>query len=165
MFFKDVDTVSCYEISKDTWKVMPTLNQTRKFTSGCFLDGILYVVGGTTGLDLQVLGSIETFNVNVLGAKWHLIELSQPNPLLRGYCAVVSMNHEEIAILGGADQDGNDLSDVVLYNIKSHTCTVVSEEGPFFIWLGKTQTAYTALNTVVALVEPTVLKDVRLSLI
>ena len=49
MFFKDVDTVSCYEISKDSWKEMPTLNQTRKFTNGCFLDGIIYVVGGTKG--------------------------------------------------------------------------------------------------------------------
>ena len=144
---------------------MPTLNQTRKFTNGCFLDGIIYVVGGTRGLDLQVLGSIETFNVNLPHAKWLLIELNQPNPLLRGYCAVVSLNHNEIAILGGADQAGNDLSDVVLYNIKSRTCTVVSNEGPFLMWHGKTQTAYTALNTVVCLVEPTVLKDVRLCLI
>ena len=91
-------------------------------------------MGGTTGFDLQVLGSIEMLNLNVHGAKWDLIELAQPNPLLRGYCVVVSLNHDEIAILGGADQDGNDLSDVILFNIKSGTCRVVSENGPFNLW-------------------------------
>jgi len=134
LFFKDVDTVSRYEISTDTWKVMPTLNQTRKFTNGCALDGVLYVVGGVIGVDLQVLGSIETFDVKVHDATWKLIQISEPNPLLRGYCVVVPLNHEDIAILGGSNNDGDDLGDIVVYNIKSKTCAIVSEEGPFVFW-------------------------------
>jgi len=49
---KEVDTVSRYTISTDSWEVMPKLNQARKLTNGCFLDGIIYVFGGTTGNDL-----------------------------------------------------------------------------------------------------------------
>ena len=85
---------------------------------------------------------METLDLKALAkgnATWQLFHLPDKTPLShRSSAFVAPINPEEIAILGGRDNKGNDLSDVVLYNIKTRGATKLSDQGPFKFHAGKT---------------------------
>jgi len=106
---------------------MPSLNRARYFTNACFINGILYVFGGRIGQKMQKLNSFEWLNLrdHARGrGVWQHYQLSEPTVLTpRSSVLLVPMNSEEIAILGGRNRKGHDLSDVLLFNIKTKKVT------------------------------------------
>jgi N-acetylneuraminic acid mutarotase len=167
--YDEVDSVWRYEISTDSWTAMPKLNRARYFTNACTLDGILYVFGGRIGQKQQTINSFEMLNLRSLAkgyAVWQIYQLSEPTPLTpRSSSVVIPMNSEELVIIGGRNKKGFNLSDVLVYNIKTRRAVTILDRGPFTFYAGKTQTAFTNVGKVVKLVWPEDEDEVSISLI
>ena len=96
---------------------MPEMNQARAYASACSLGGHIYVIGGYYK---KYLNSIEKFSDPALNKKeafWQLIQPPRSILYPRRKPAVVPLNGNQIAILGGYFREGcKDLDDVILFN-------------------------------------------------
>ena len=149
-----VSTVSYYDIAGNTWKGLKAeLNIARDEHSACTLNGIVYVFCGLG--DGSYLNSIEMISESSLLANattlWQLIDVDWNILTKRTVPAVAPLNDTEIAILGG--NDGNCLSDVIVFNTTTKTCQKVSAGGDYKFYAEGNQCVQAGINKVVALVK------------
>ena len=136
-------TVSRYEITDDIWEEMPELNETRVYSSACSLGGNIYVFCGCNDEE-GYANSIEKLNNPGLTrneASWKLIQ--PPNSILspRSNPVVVTLNANQIAILGGYCREDGDQSDVILFDITAESCKKAISNCPFEFYSRGNQTA------------------------
>uniref|UniRef100_A0A1J3IN45 F-box/kelch-repeat protein SKIP11 n=1 Tax=Noccaea caerulescens TaxID=107243 RepID=A0A1J3IN45_NOCCA len=74
---KILDFAEMYNSELRTWITLPRMNKPRKMSSGVFMDGKFYVIGGIGGADSKVLTCGEEYDLET--KKWTLIpDLSPP---------------------------------------------------------------------------------------
>ena len=69
----NTDTVERYDLAKDEWTRMPSMNVGRYTHASCALGRFVYVFHGTRADGSGYLGSIERLDATAL-KKWDLIE-------------------------------------------------------------------------------------------
>jgi hypothetical protein len=135
---------------------MPTLNCGRSQASACILGAFIYISGGGNG-KIVSFNSIERLNVANYGSTtgvglWEMIET--PDDILspRIYACFSALNHEELAIFGGQDEDRDFLNDVILFNTRTQTCKKVVEGDDWFCFCtGMNQSVRLEENKIICL--------------
>ncbi|KAI3726551.1 hypothetical protein L1987_66349 [Smallanthus sonchifolius] len=74
---KIVDIVECYDSEVGVWETLPSLLKPRKMSSGVFMDGRFYVIGGCGGLDMKSLSCGEEYDP--VAKKWRVIPDMSPS--------------------------------------------------------------------------------------
>ncbi|KAK9066838.1 hypothetical protein SSX86_014161 [Deinandra increscens subsp. villosa] len=73
---KVVDTVESYDGETGAWETLPSLLKPRKMSSGVFMDGRFYVIGGCGGSDMKQLSCGEEYDP--IAKKWKVIPNMSP---------------------------------------------------------------------------------------
>ena len=67
-----------YNLVRDEWTNLPSLNVSRRSHSSCFVQRDLYVIGGYCVKDSQMLGSIEKLATDLPSTGWQLLDVEIP---------------------------------------------------------------------------------------
>jgi N-acetylneuraminic acid mutarotase len=96
------------------WTQMPTMNEKRSSFAAALHDKYIYVFGGHNGR--TELSSIERFDIP--NNKWDVLN-SKMNMKRNGHAAVTV--GDKIYIIGGEDENGNNLNSMDIFDISSNT--------------------------------------------
>ena len=116
-------SVERYDIGRDTWQMMPSMNRGRKYHASVALGNHVYVICGFNSRAEdrnRHHKSMERLNASQVdrGApQWQLIQILQETFAVRQLFVAVAVSDTEIAILGGKnDYQRAYLSDVVIFD-------------------------------------------------
>ena len=86
----EMKKVESYDIKRDTWKNLPSLNKARNWPSLClFRQRFLYVFGGqnhsqSVSVEAKCVSTIEKLDVRE-GAGWEIIKLTKAEAKIKGH--------------------------------------------------------------------------------
>ena len=148
--------MSIYKIAENSWseRNLPDLNVARGSAGGCHVGDYIYVIGGISKYQ-NCINSIEKLNLTDLAigkAVWKLIKPSQCEFSERMSSVVAAINSEEIAILGGVDDDEVFKNDIFIFNTRSEKFSKSINSNPVeFIDDGNQTVCFTpnTLNSIV----------------
>mmetsp|Transcript_29121 Transcript_29121/g.36105 ORF Transcript_29121/g.36105 Transcript_29121/m.36105 type:complete len:134 (-) Transcript_29121:642-1043(-) len=96
------DSVHRYDIERNEWADMPSLNLARWGQASLTMGDTLYTICGMGCSDLQIpLNSIETLDLKATGSEffWRLVEIEQL--LKRNFTVAIPIDKQHFVILGG----------------------------------------------------------------
>lgn len=143
--------VSHHNLTDNKWThTIAKLNTPRRSAGGCFIKGIVYIVGGHS--DSKPLNCIERINaVRIVEnqPKWQHIKLAEDVFVPTAYPSVAPLNDSELVILGGLAH-----SNIITYNFKTGELEKVAEQENYASMQNLcNQAARVERNHVVALVQ------------
>ena len=103
------------------------------YAAACSLGDFVFVLAGSD-CSIDCINSVERMNVPAIAssvAAWELIQLPEIVFTPRNNPAVVALNENMIAILGGRDPNERCLSDVVVFNVTNKVCHKVTDSGDY----------------------------------
>eukprot|EP01022_Parablepharisma_sp_SALTPOND_P024473 TRINITY_DN5421_c0_g1_i1.p1 TRINITY_DN5421_c0_g1~~TRINITY_DN5421_c0_g1_i1.p1 ORF type:complete len:656 (+),score=79.02 TRINITY_DN5421_c0_g1_i1:3537-5504(+) len=114
-----------YNIKKNTWEKIPSLNEKKAFVGATVLDySSIYVFGGYNS---STLGTIEVIRPGV-DDKWSLVKLCSGHQWTpRQQVGCFQIGDEEILVFGGVDNSKAVVEEVFVFNIKNNTINKEAE--------------------------------------
>ena len=107
--------VECYDLQENRWDRKPQLNTGRESAASCEHDGHVFVFCGILK-DFERTNTIERISLKGCAAFWEQFLVNKNDLKPRSSPVVVSLNDNQIAILGGSHRDGENRNDVVLFD-------------------------------------------------
>ena len=128
---KYLNDCEIYDIRKDKWELGPKLNEIKMSVSGCYLNEIVYVFGGSKGT--TNISSIETLKVQNGPSKWNFLKISNNTKIGKSDMGCFPLSETQILLFGGIQEsigctDENYLLDLLKSSIEVRPAKLCKKE-------------------------------------